>query len=133
MREQETVYQKVGGMAVFMQLADEFYSRVEKDATLRDLFVDETLDGPKERLGLFLAQFFGGPTTYSERRGHPMLRARHLPFAIGRKERDAWVGHMLAAVDAIGISEPARSEMREYFERAATFLINQTEEPHPQK
>ena len=112
-------------MATFLRLADSFYDQVEKDPVLRPLFVDESFDGPKERLGLFLAQFFGGPPNYSLQRGHPMLRARHLPFAIGKPERDAWVGHMLAAIDAVGIAEPARSEMREYFQRAATFLMNQ--------
>ena len=74
---------------------------------------------------MFLAQFFGGPPEYSMRRGHPRLRARHLPFVIDRKERDAWVKHMLAAIDATGIEEPARTHMRNYFQEAATFLINQ--------
>ena len=112
-------------MPVFQRLTDYFYDQVETDPLLRPLFVEPTLDGPKERLALFLAQFFGGPPNYSLQRGHPMLRARHLPFPIGKKERDAWVGHMLDAIDATDIAEPARSEMREYFERAATFLMNQ--------
>jgi hemoglobin len=120
-----SIYAQVGGFPTFQRLADYFYDQVDADPILRPLFVDETLDGPKERLALFLAQFFGGPPNYSLQRGHPMLRARHLPFPIGKKERDAWVGHMLASIDATGISEPARSEMREYFERAATFLMNQ--------
>jgi hemoglobin len=69
-------------------------------------------------------QYFGGPTTYSDRRGHPRLRLRHVPFAIGPAERDAWLGHMLAAIDAVGIAEPVRSHMRAYFEGTATFMIN---------
>ncbi len=80
--------------------------------------------GAEERLALFLTQYFGGPTTYSDRRGHPRLRMRHLPFAIGPAERDAWLGHMLAAIDELGIAEPARRAMREYFEHGATFMIN---------
>ncbi|MPZ50997.1 MAG: globin [Dehalococcoidia bacterium] len=112
-------------MATFKRLAEAFYTGVEDDPLLRPLYVEETLEAPAERLGLFLAQFFGGPPQYSLQRGHPMLRARHLPFRIGKPERDAWIVHMLAAIDETGIQEPARSEMREYFERASTFLINQ--------
>jgi hemoglobin len=123
--DEPSIYAQVGGMSTFLRLADYFYDQVDTDPVLRPLFVEETLDGPRERLALFLAQFFGGPPNYSLQRGHPMLRARHLPFAIGRRERDAWVGHMLDAIDAVGIAEPARSEMRDYFERAATFLMNQ--------
>jgi hemoglobin len=72
-------------------------------------------------------QYFGGPAHYSATRGHPRLRMRHMPFTIGLAERDAWVGHMLAAIDEAGIPEPARSAMRGYFERGATFMINQAE------
>ncbi len=79
---------------------------------------------PKAHLALFLAQFFGGPAEYSRRRGHPRLRLRHLPFAIGQRQRDAWLGHMLAALEASGITEPAASEMRRYFEDGSTFMIN---------
>ena len=120
-----TIYAQVGGLPTFQRLVDHFYDAVDADPLLRPLFVEETLDGPKDRLALFLAQFFGGPPNYSLQRGHPMLRARHLPFAIGAAERNAWVGHMLDAIDATEIPEPARSQMREYFEKAATFLINQ--------
>jgi hemoglobin len=120
-----SIYAQVGGLPTFQRLVDHFYDAVDADPLLRPLFVEETLDGPKERLALFLAQFFGGPPNYSLQRGHPMLRARHLPFAIGPKERNAWVGHMLEAIEAVRIAEPARTQMREYFEKAATFLINQ--------
>ncbi|HEX9372601.1 MAG TPA: hypothetical protein VF897_16435 [Roseiflexaceae bacterium] len=73
---------------------------------------------------MFITQYFGGPARYAAQRGHPRLRMRHAPFAIGQAERDAWVGHMLAAVDEAGFVEPARGALRAYFERAATFLIN---------
>ena len=119
-----TVYEQVGGLETFERLVGEFYAGVEDDPVLRR-FYPESLAEPKERLALFLAQYFGGPPTYSELRGHPRLRARHSRFLIGRRERNAWVGHMLGAIDAVGIVEPARSEMRAYFEGAATFLINQ--------
>ena len=76
-------------------------------------------------LGLwFVTQFFGGPPRYNGLRGHPRLRMRHAPFAIGQAERDAWVRHMLAAIDEAGFAEPARAALIDYFERAATFLIN---------
>jgi hemoglobin len=127
---QITVYDLVGGSDTFFRLADTFYRRIDADPFLRPMFPDD-LDGAKERLALFLIQYFGGPSTYSERRGHPRLRMRHLPFSIGRAERDAWLGHMLAAIDAIDIAEPARSQMRDYFERGATFMINRDEAEQP--
>lgn len=109
---------------MFVRLADDFYRRIDADPRMRAMFPAD-LAGAKERLGLFLMQYFGGPGTYSERRGHPRLRMRHQPFVIGTRERDIWVGHMLAAVDSVGIPEPARTQMIEYFERGATFMINQ--------
>ena len=118
------VFNLVGGEETFRRLVHAFYSRVYADPRLRPLFPDDRA-GAEDRLSLFLMQYFGGPMTYSERRGHPRLRMRHLPFAIGQAERDAWLGHMLAALDEIGIAEPARTAMREYFEYGATFMINQ--------
>jgi hemoglobin len=76
------------------------------------------------RLRLFLEQFFGGPRTYEEERGHPRLRLRHVPFTINQEARDVWVRHMLASLDEANIPEPARTTMQTYFERTATFLIN---------
>src|SRR5438445_7400085 len=115
-----------GGVEAFRRLADVFYDYIAEDALLRPLFPAEFRE-PKERLALFLAQYFGGPTMYSEQRGHPRLRMRHLPFHIGQKERDAWLGHMLAALDAAGIPEPAKSAMRTYFEDGSTFMMNVVE------
>ncbi|HXH21248.1 MAG TPA: globin [Dehalococcoidia bacterium] len=117
------VYDLVGGMPAFERLVGAFYDRVKLDPVLAGMF-PEDMTGPKEHLALFLAQFFGGPPEYSLRRGHPRLRARHLPFKIGRRERDAWLAHMLAALDECGIEEPALSEMRAYFEDASAFMIN---------
>jgi len=118
-----SIYDQVGGRETFERLVDEFYKGVETDPVLRPLY-PPALDQSRERLALFLAQFFGGPDDYSQRRGHPRLRARHLQFPIGLAERDAWLRHMLAAVDAAGIREPARSHLRAYFQDAATFLMN---------
>jgi len=122
-----TIYEQVGGRETFERLASAFYDGVDQDPILRPLFVEESLDLPKRRLALFLIQYFGGPQQYMLERGHPRLRMRHLPLSIGPDERDAWVGHMLEAIDAVGIQEPARSEMRRYFEGAATFLMNRAQ------
>ena len=121
-----TVFEQVGGEATFFRLADVFYELVDGDPDLRPMFPGD-LAGPKERLALFLSQYFGGPSTYSERRGHPRLKMRHVPFSIGTAERDRWVGHMLAAIDTIQVPEPACSQMKEYFEHAATFMINRVD------
>ncbi len=117
------VYELVGGEDTFRRLVHAFYGRVYADPRLRPLFPDDH-SGAEDRLTLFLMQYFGGPTTYSQRRGHPRLRMRHFPFAIGQAERDAWLGHMLATLDEVGVAEPALSAMRDYFEYAATFMIN---------
>ena len=119
----DNLYDLVGGMQTFQQLAAAFYQRVAHDPLLREMFPDD-LQQPIEHLALFLAQRFGGPGTYSQQRGHPRLRMRHLPFRIGNAERDAWVRHMLAALDEVGIQDPARRLMQRYLEDSATFLIN---------
>lgn len=123
-----TVYDQVGGDPTFRRLVDHFYARVERDPLLRPMFPADLAAG-KEHQFLFLTQFFGGPARYQERRGHPRLRARHLPFSIGAREAGAWLGHMLAAIDEVGITEPARTAMRNYFDYAAHFMINQPPEP----
>ena len=120
---QQSVYDAVGEETL-RRIVDVFYERVERDPVLRPLFPADLGPG-KEGQFLFLVQYFGGPAHYSAQRGHPRLRMRHMPFAIGQPERDAWLAHMLAAVDEVGVAEPARSLMRSYFERAATFMINQ--------
>lgn len=122
-QKRSSVFDQAGGLPVFERLVDSFYDRVKADLVLASMFPEDMTE-PKERLALFLAQFFGGPPEYSNRRGHPRLRMRHLPFTIGQQERDAWLGHMLAALDEVGIQEPALSEMRTYFEDASAFMIN---------
>jgi hemoglobin len=120
------VYELAGGMPAFMRLIDDFYDRVVADPYLRHLFPEDMTE-PKQNLALFLAQFFGGPATYSQHRGHPRLRMRHLPFRIGQLERDLWLKHMLAAMAAVGIPAAARPEMQRYFEDGSAFMINQVE------
>jgi hemoglobin len=126
--EAATVYQEAGGDMAFRRLVDLFYARIETDPLLRPMFPVDLGPG-KERQFLFLTQFFGGPPRYSEQRGHPRLRARHLPFPIGTREAETWLGHMLTAVNEAGIPEPARTKMRNYLDYAAHFLINQAETP----
>jgi hemoglobin len=129
MTVQPTIYEQAGGDAPFRRLIDAFYARVEHEPILRPLYPAD-LGPSKEHLFLFVTQYFGGPPRYNALRGHPRLRMRHAPFAIGQRERDAWVRHMLAAIDEAGFAEPARSVLREYFARAATFLINHPANPH---
>ena len=119
----ETLYEQVGGDPTFRRLVDAFYARVERDPLLRPIF-PEDLEPGKENQFLFLTQYWGGPPRYDALRGHPRLRMRHAPFKIGQAERDAWLGNMLAAIDEVGIPEPARAALREYFETGSTFMIN---------
>jgi hemoglobin len=121
--DQRSIYELVGGDETFRRLVDEFYRRVEADDSLRAMFPPDLAPG-KEWQFLFLTQFFGGPARYAQERGHPRLRMRHHPFPIDRQARDRWLGHMLAALDAVGIDEPARTLMRDYFERASQHMVN---------
>ena len=120
---EQSVYDMVGGDSTFQKLVEAFYRRVEADEVLRPMFPDD-LEAGKYWQYLFLAQFFGGPARYIEQRGHPRLRMRHAPFVIDQQGRDHWFAHMCAAIDEVGIQEPARSIMRDYFERGSTFMIN---------
>ncbi len=123
MGAESTVFELVGGMKTFVALVDAFYVGVETDPVLRPMY-PALLDDSRRHTALFLAQYFGGPSEYSAERGHPRLRMRHAPFQIGPDERDRWLKHMLAAVDHVGISEPARTVMVNYLSSTATFLIN---------
>jgi hemoglobin len=121
-----TLFERAGGAPAFERIVKKFYEGVESDAALRALYPTD-LEPGKRHLALFLMQFFGGPKVYSQERGHPRLRMRHVPFAIGQAERDAWVHHMKAAVEAENLEPEVRDALLEYFERAATFLINRLE------
>jgi hemoglobin len=118
------LFERVGGQPFFDALVATFYTGVEHDPVLRPLYPAD-LAQPAHHLALFLAQYWGGPQTYTHERGHPRLRMRHVPFAIGPAEREAWVRHMLAAVDASPATPQDRAALAAYFESAATSLINQ--------
>lgn len=125
--DEQTVYERVGGQSFFDRLVDHFYEGVEADERLRPMYPAD-LEGAKQRLALFLAQYWGGPATYSERRGHPRLRMRHMRFPIGVAERDAWMQHMTAALDAVDPPDDLRPGFEHHFTSAADFLVNQTGE-----
>jgi hemoglobin len=119
----DTVYERVGGEGFFFDLVDRFYARVETDSVLRPLYPGD-LSRPRRHLAMFLAQYWGGPPAYNAERGHPRLRMRHVRFAIGPNERDAWLRHMLAAVDESTASDVDKAALRHYFTSAAKSLIN---------
>jgi hemoglobin len=122
-----TFYDAVGGEATFRLLVDEFYAGVAEDPLLRPLYPEEDLGPAAERLRLFLIQYWGGPGTYQEQRGHPRLRMRHAPFTIGPAERDAWLRHMRRAVDSLDLPAEQATTLWDYLERAAYFMVNATD------
>lgn len=123
-----TFYDEVGGHATFERLVREFYRGVAGDAPLRDLYPEEDLAPAERRLLMFLEQYWGGPTTYSQERGHPRLRMRHVPFAVTPQQRDRWLTHMMAAVDTLDLDETHDLLLRDYLTRAAHSLVNSFDE-----
>ena len=119
-----TFYDLIGGEPTFRKLVDEFYAGVAVDPVLRPLYPDADLAPAAERLRLFLMQYWGGPHTYSEARGHPRLRMRHVPFRIRPTERDAWLRCMRVAVDEAELDEVHRAVLWNYLEMAANSLVN---------
>jgi hemoglobin len=127
-----TFYDSVGGHDTFVALVRRFYQGVATDPLLRALYPEDDLGPAEERLRLFLEQYWGGPTTYSEQRGHPRLRIRHAPFAVTPEMRDRWLTHMRAAVDSIDLAPTQRDELWTYLERAAHFMVNTFDESSAQ-
>ena len=122
-----SLYDRVGGMSFFVTLVDHFYVVVVAEEVLWPLYPDQSdLDGAKRRLALFLGQYWGGPQTYMEERGHPKLRLRHMPFHVGPLERDRWLVHMAAAIEATSNDESLNQELLAYFVPAAEHLRNDT-------
>jgi hemoglobin len=120
-----TVYEVAGGMPFFERLVDRFYEGVAADPVLLPLYPEQPdLTGARRRLTLFLAQYWGGPQTYSEERGHPRLRMRHFPFAIGPTERERWLFHMRAAVADSGAPPDLADRLLTYFDQAAVAMQN---------
>lgn len=123
----ESFYDAVGGADTFHTIVARFYQLVAQDEILRPLYPEDDLHGAEERLRTFLEQYWGGPRTYSERRGHPRLRMRHIPYRIGPIERDAWLRNMsiaIAEVDSATMSDEHRRELLDYLTMAAEALVN---------
>lgn len=118
------IYEAAGGEETFTLLVHRFYAGVAEDPVLRPLYPEEDLANAEERLRLFLIQYWGGPATYSDLRGHPRLRMRHAPFAIGLREREAWLARMTAAVGSLDIPGGVRDAFLEYFEGASLAMVN---------
>jgi hemoglobin len=127
--ERTNLFLAMGGEPAFRKLVADFYAGVADDPLLRPLYPEEDLGPATERLTLFLMQYWGGPNTYSAQRGHPRLRMRHAPFRVGVAERDAWLGHMRRAVDAIGLEPEAEATLWAYLEHAAHFMMNVVDDP----
>jgi len=119
-----TFYEQVGGRDTFVRLVDEFYRGVSSDPVLVEMYPEDDFGPARERLTAFLEQYWGGPTTYSENRGHPRLRIRHQPFAINPDARNRWLGHMRRAVDTLKLPPEHEKILWDYLERASLALVN---------
>ena len=125
MTDEISLYDAAGGMPFFESLVDRFYAGVATDPILLSLYPDpEDFVGARHRLTLFLAQYWGGPRTYDQERGHPRLRMRHFPFAIGQAERDAWLAHMNEAIASADAPPEVTARLRAYVEMAAESMRN---------
>jgi hemoglobin len=121
---QQTFYDAVGGEPTFRRIVARFFAEVPVDEVLRTVYPLDDLEGAEERLALFLMQYWGGPTTYSDVRGHPRLRMRHAPFRISIAERDAWLGAMRTAIDEAGLELPHREQLWGYLQSTAAHMVN---------
>ncbi len=120
-----TFFERVGGSDTFAELVSEFYACVAVNPILRPLYPDADLKSAAVRLQMFLEQYWGGPTTYSDERGHPRLRMRHAGFHIASLQRDAWLECMNSAIAGLDIDAQFKTELRQYMEMAAQSLVNQ--------
>jgi hemoglobin len=126
-----TFYEEVGGAETFRALVSRFYAGVRADPVLAPLYPQDDWEGAETRLRMFLEQYWGGPTTYSEQRGHPRLRMRHAPFAIGEAQRDAWLRHMRDAVDSLELTPEQDATLWGYLEMAARSMQNRWPDDAP--
>ncbi|WP_396187429.1 globin [Citricoccus sp.] len=122
--ENASFYDQVGGHETFVKLARVFYEQVAADPEFRAMYPEADLGPAEERLRMFLEQYWGGPKTYSEQRGHPRLRMRHAPYTVDFAARDTWLRHMRAAVDALELPPLLDETLWDYLERAAHSMVN---------
>lgn len=124
----DNFYDAVGGHPTFVKLVDVFYDGIADDELLRPMYPEEDLGPAKERLLMFLEQYWGGPKTYGDQRGHPRLRMRHMPFTVSPQARDHWLTHMRAAVDSLHLAPLHEATLWDYLERAAHSMVNSADE-----
>ena len=123
-----TFYDAIGGYPTVAKIVDRFYEGVAEDEVLRPMYPEEDLGPAAERLTLFLAQYWGGPTTYSETRGHPRLRMRHAPFKVNPDARDRWLKHFKAGLEAANLSPELHAQFWDYVTHAAQSMVNTFDE-----
>ncbi|GAA4809069.1 globin [Nocardioides caeni] len=124
MSDETSFYEEIGGLPTFRAIVAAFYEGVAQDEVLRPMYPEEDLGPAEERFLLFLVQYWGGPTTYSEQRGHPRLRMRHAPFAVDTDARDRWLSHFRAALDRVALTPAQDQRFWDYVTHAANFMIN---------
>lgn len=122
------LFEAVGGTETFKKLAKRFYEGVTEDEVLKPMYPEEDLGPAEERLRMFLEQYWGGPATYQEQRGHPRLRMRHMPYKINPDARDRWLFHMRSAVEDLKLAPALEEELWSYLERAAASMLNTFED-----
>ena len=124
-----TFYEEIGGFETFRTIVHRFYEGVATDELLRPLYPEEDLGPAEERFLLFLVQYWGGPTTYGDTRGHPRLRMRHAPFAVTPQAKDRWLVHFREGLDAAGLTPEQDAQFWDYVTHAAQFMVNSFEQP----
>ncbi|MFC5916022.1 globin [Streptomyces pulveraceus] len=122
--QEQTFYEQVGGEETFRRLVHRFYQGVAGDPLLQPMYPEEDLGPAEERFALFLMQYWGGPRTYGEQRGHPRLRMRHVPFRVDRAAHDAWLSHMRVALDELGLAPEHERQLWDYLTYAAASMVN---------
>ena len=120
-----TFYEEVGGEPFFNDFVSQFYARAATNPILRPMYPEKDMQGAALRLKMFLEQYWGGPTTYSDERGHPRLRMRHAEFPITQAARDAWLNAMHQAVNGVEMDAALKAELWTYLEMAANSMVNQ--------
>jgi len=119
-----SLFERIGGAETFDRLVREFYAGVREDPVLSAMYPEDDIEGAIWRLSAFLQQYFGGPTTYSDQRGHPRLRMRHSAFTINPTAKELWLGHMKKAVDHLNLAPLDEAELWGYLDRAALQMVN---------
>jgi hemoglobin len=127
--QEQTFYDAIGGFPVIAKIVARFYAGVAEDEVLRPIYPEQDLGPAQERFTMFLVQYWGGPTTYSERRGHPRLRMRHAPFAVTPLAKEHWLRHFRAGLDEANLPPELDAQFWDYVTHAAQFMVNTFDEP----